>query len=512
MYKVGEKMMDDRQFVTRRFSWEDLNEMAEYYEKQMTPEALHYLQERGIEAKTAKHFRLGFESIKIGFQAEVGMLGGYFQNCIVFPIMDADEKVIDLLGRTTDDRQPKYRSLLGHTDVFFNHPIINHAEDIILTRNVFDVLSLSQANLPAVALPEFSPFREQHAQALSGKRVFISYPNDDAGRRESMKTAAMLEGVATEVYVVHLPEGVHDVNELFIRAKEPLDLYLNLLNEAVSENLKMPVFPDARSVTNFTEEYAKRQKGIVPGIKTGFRDLDNLLVGGLSTGLYLMVGSVSSGKSMLLRQMADQMAQQHVPVVYVSWEMTAYKLWCRSMARILQVQPRDVLAGKIELSRINQAAQAYAEIAKNIWTIEGTFDVTLQDIEQTIHRIIQSIGKVPVIFIDDLYRITMREKNGNLIHNNQALAAYFLHQWARQWDTAIITSASTKKQGAPEILPVVEAAVDTIIHYEAIPAEHPEAGQAEQIMLTLLKNRNGTLGAVQLTFDKGKAQFFASHP
>ncbi|NGQ94605.1 DNA primase [Brevibacillus sp. SYP-B805] len=509
---MGEHHFDEHQGVAKRFSWEDLDELVGHYEKQMTPEALEYLLSRGIDADTVEQFRLGFERPQIGFHAGKGMLGGFFQNCIIFPIVDEHGKVMDLVGRTIDNRQPKYRSLLGRTDLFFNQPVIGIAQDIILVRNVFDVLSLAQAKLPAVALPEFSPFREQHAQALAGKRVFISYPNDDAGRRESVRVASLLENVATEAYIVHLPEGLRDVNDLFVRAQDPLDLYMNLLNEAVSENLKMPVFPDARSVTVFTEEYAKRQKGLVGGISSGFPDLDNKLVGGLTTGLYLLMGSVSSGKSMFLRQMADQIAGQGVPVVYVSWEMTAYKLWCRSMARMLQVPPRDVLAGRIEPEKINAAAQQYAETAKHMWTIEGTLDVTLQEVGATISRIIQSIGKIPVIFVDDLFRIALRDGSGSLIHGNPALAAYHLHQWSRQWDTPVITAASVQQPGSVEMLPLVEAAVDTIIRYEAVPCQAYPGEQMDEITLSLVKNRNGTLGAVQLLFDKEKAQFLSSHP
>jgi replicative DNA helicase len=508
---MGEHHPDDRQAVAKRFSWEDLDGMVEYYEKLMSPEAREYLQSRGIEESTVAQFRIGFEGAKIGFHAGKSMLGGFFQNCIIFPIVDGHGKVIDLLGRVIDNRQPKYRSLLGQTDYFFNHPVINIAEDIILVRNVFDVLSLSQVKLPAVALPDFVPFREHHAQALAGKRLFISYPNDDGGRRESVRVAALLESVATEVYIVHLPEGLRDVNDLFVRAQNPFELYMSLLNVAVSESLKMPVFPDSRSVTVFTEEYAKRQKGLIGGVKSGFADLDEKLVGGLTTGLYLLMGGVSNGKSMFLRQMADQIASTGVPVVYVSWEMTAYKLWCRSMARILQVPPRDVLAGKIDQEKIHAAAQQYADIAKNMWTIEGTFDVTMHEIEETINRIIQSIGKVPVIFVDDLFRITMRDGNGSLIHNNQALSAYLLHQWSRQWDTAVITSASVQKPGAAEILPMVEAAVDTIIQYETVPITDSPDSQLDRIKLSLIKNRNGTLGSIELLFHKEKAQFLSSH-
>ncbi len=502
----------ETQGVTKRFSWEDLDELATHYAKQMTPDALGYLASRGIEEKTVELFRIGFETPKIGFHAGKGMLGGYFSNCIIFPVVDVHGKVVDLVGRTIDDREPKYRSLLGRGDTFFNHPVIAVAEDIILVRNVFDVLSLAQVQLPAVSLPDMSVFKEHHAQELKGKRVFVCYPNDDSGRRESLRIAALLEGVATEVYMVHLPEGVRDVNDLFLRAKQPMELFMSLLNDAVSENLKLPLFPDARSLTVFTEEYAKRQKGVLHGIPTGFAALDEKLAGGLRAGLYLLAGSVSSGKSMLLRQISDQIAKTGTPVVYVSWEMTGYELWCRSIARLLQVPPQDVLAGKVELDKISAATQAYAEIAKHMWTIEGTFQTTLDDIEEMISRIIQSVGKAPVIVIDDLFRTAIRDHNGNLVHNNEPMAAFMLHQWSRKWSTPVVMTVPQRTADAVQLHALVEAAVDTIFHLQTESDPSCAAKQMETVSLTLLKNRNGALGSVKLCFHKEKAEFSSSHP
>jgi len=507
------EMREDLQNLAKRFSWEDLDEFVNHYAKQMTADAIQYLASRGITEKTIENFRLGFESTKIGFHAGgKGMLGGYFSNCIVFPIVDEHGKVVDLVGRSIDSREPKYRSLLGHGDKFFNHPVIKATEDIILVRNVFDVLSLAQEQLPALSLPDMSPFREQHAAELSDKRVFICYPNDDSGRRESMRIASMLENIAKEVYIVQLPEGLRDVNDLFVRASKPVEVFMDLLNEVVSETLKMPVFPDARSLTVFTEEYAKRQKGIIKGIATGFADLDDSLVGGLHTGLYLLMGNVSTGKSMFLRQMADQIAASGTPVVYVSWEMTAYELWCRSMARILQVPPRDVKTGKVELEKITAASQAYAASAKNMWTIEGTLEVTLHEIGEIIHRIIQSIGRVPVIFIDDLFRITIRDDKGNIVHNNQAVNAYLLHEWSRQWDTPVFISAPLNSKNGFDIHPLVEAAVDAIMHFHAETLHAQTEGEISEIKISLLKNRNGSKGEVKLLFNKEKAEFYASQP
>ncbi|MGC5324520.1 DnaB-like helicase C-terminal domain-containing protein [Brevibacillus sp. SYSU BS000544] len=497
--------------VTKRFSWEDLDDLVNTYTKQLTPEATEYLTSRGIEEKTVEGYQIGFEPAKIGFHAaNAGMLTGYFSNCIVFPIVDLHGKVMDLVGRAIDNKEPKYRSLLGRNDLFFNHPVLDIAEDVILVRNLFDVLSLAQQQLPAVSIPDMSLFKEQHATWLKDKRVFICYPNDESGRRESIRIATLLENIATEVYIVHLPEGLRDVNDLFCRHPQATEVFMELLNVAVSENLKLPVFPDVRSLTVFTEEYTKRQKGIVSGISTGFANLDQKLIGGLRTGLYLVVGNVSSGKSTFLRQLADQIAQKQTPIAYVSWEMTAYELWCMSMARILQIPSQDILAGKIEPERILQASHKYAQTAKNMWTIEGNLATTLDEMEEMINRIIQSIGKPPVIIIDNLFRITYRDANGTVVHNNQAMIAYLLHQWSRQWDTAIIISAPLNKNNTLEVHPLVEASVDTLIHYEATPCTNADQSEVDDISLHLLKNRNGTGGTVHLRFEKEKAQFSSS--
>lgn len=497
--------------VTKRFSWEDLDDLLIHYAKQLDADAIEYLGSRGIHEETISNFRLGFEPSKIGFHAaQAGMLTGFFSNCIVFPIVDLHGKVIDLVGRSIDDKEPKYRSLLGRNELFFNHCVLDVAEDIILVRNLFDVLSLEQEQLPAVCIPDMSMFREHHAESLRNKRVFICYPNDEPGRRESIRIATMLEGIATEVFIVHLLEGLRDVNDLFSRQPNANEIFMELLNIAVSENLKLPVFPDVRSLTVFTEEYTKRQKGLVSGVPTGFSELDEKLIGGLRTGLYLIVGNVSTGKSMFLRQVADQIAEKQVPVAYVSWEMTAYELWCRSMARILQVPSQEILAGTIETAKILQASHDYAPTAKNMWTLEGDLETTLQEMEELITRIIQTIGKAPIILIDNLFRITHRDQHGNVVHNNQAMTVYRLHQWSRQWNTSIMIAAPLNQSNHLEVHPLVEASVDTLIHYEVTPLEDSCPSVVDLVLLNVLKNRNGTLGTVQLRFEKEKTEFLSS--
>jgi replicative DNA helicase len=507
-YDTMEKEKKDQgMFLPRRMSHEDLNKLHGYYRKNMTPEAVSYLKRRGISEETAEAFQLGFEPYQIGFQTGRGILGGYFTNYIVIPIKNADGELVDLIGRTIFDEKPKYKTLVGKNDVFFNEDIIDQSDDILLCKNIFDVISLEQADLPAICISDSSPFKESHAQKLAGKRVFICYPNDEAGRRESKKICAMLTETVKEVYTVYLPEGYRDINYFFIQIKNPAETFHLLLNETVEENLKVPISPDVRNLVVFLEEYQKRNNGDVVGIPTGFAELDSILAGGLRTGLHLISGTLSSGKSMFLRQMSDQISAGGIPVVYVSWDMTGFELWSRSMARMLQESPKDVLAGKVSMEKINQANQDYALIAKNLWTMEGAMDTTMDEVAEYVERIIQSIGRVPVVFIDHLYRIPIRNKDGAILHHQLPYIAYQLHQWSRQWDTPILVIVPAGHEHS-QAVSFVEGAADVILALE-MNQETVETEERKKVSLNLRKNRNGTLGRACMVFDKEKAAFFS---
>ncbi len=491
------------EILPRRLYTEDLEKLHAHYQKNLNQEALDYLKKRGILPSTAEKFQLGFEPFQIGFNSQRGKASGHFTNCIIFPVKDMQGQMVDLIGRSIFDEQPKYKTLVGRGEIFFNEQTITESDDILLCRNVFDVLSLEQGDLPALCVHDYAGFKEVHAQKLAGKRVFICYPNDEAGRRESNRVSSLLSELATEVYTVFLPEGFRDVNHFFVQVKNPADTFQQLLQETVEESVNVPVSPDVRNLVVFLEEYQKRHQGHLQGIPTGFDSLDQKLMGGLRTGLYLITGLVSSGKSMLLRQMADQIAKSGTPVVYVSWDMTGFELWARSMARLLGMSPQHIISAKAPLDKLNQANQEYLIIAKNMWTLEGRMDTTLDEVEDYVERIIQSIGKVPVVFIDHLFRVPLRDKEGRLVQQNYSLVSYFLHQWSRQWDTPIIAAAPRQAQDPP-LHSSIEAAVDVILSLEA------DEDQSQSITLQLKKNRNGTLGELTFTFDKEKAVFYPS--
>ncbi|MEK8127431.1 DnaB-like helicase C-terminal domain-containing protein [Paenibacillus filicis] len=484
----------------------DLEELVAHYQKQLTGDALYYLQRRGIEPETAEQYRIGFEPGKIGFYVQSGKLGGYFQNRVIVPIVDKDGLPIDLIGRSIDNKDPKYKALVGVEEYLFNESVLAQTEDVVLCGGLFDVLSLAQVRLPAICTPVWMTFKEAYAEKLSNKRVFICLGNDELGRRESSRIQELLQGVAKDTFIVNLPESIKDVNDFFVRVQNPQDTFIQLLNETMEESLLLPISPDVKHITAYTEEYMKRYRGQSTGLSTGLSALDHALFGGLRTGLYFMTGSASSGKTMLMKQMADEIASRQVPVVYVSWDMTSFELWARSIARLIGTEPQLVLSGKASPDEVGRANKQYVQISKWIWTIECSLETTMDRVFATIERIAGIAGRTPVVFIDHLNRIPTAgmPRQPQSVAEHQTMLAYVLKQWSRENDTPVFTAIPIDL-GVERLPEGAEAAADVVLALSQ--AGEAESSGAAHCLLRLTKHRNGPLAQVPLRFLHHQARF-----
>lgn len=488
----------------------DLEELVSHYQKQLREDAVYYLQRRGIEHETIVQYRIGFEPGKIGFHMQSGKLGDYFENRVIIPILNDKGAPVDLIGRSIDNREPKYKTMLGIEDYLFNESVLEQAEDIILCGGIFDVLSLAQSRLPAVSAPAWMSFREAHLEKLRDKRVFICLGNDELGRRESVKIEERLQGISKQTFIVNLPESIRDVNDFFVRVQNPLDTFMQLLNETMEEALLQPIAPDVKNITAYTEEFMKRYRGQVTGISTGIEKLDEALIGGLRSGLYFIAGGASSGKTMLMKQIADEIALTQTPVVYVSWDMTAFELWARSIARIIGTEPHQVLSGKASPDEVSRANKQYVLISKWMWTIECSLETSMDRVFASVERIAGIAGRTPVVFIDHLNRVPTAglQRHPQSIADHQTMLAYMLKQWSREWGGPVL-AAIPFDLSAEKLPEGVEASADVILGIKQEEAES-EDGCMVNCSLQLMKHRNGPLASIPLRFNQRAARFDAT--
>lgn len=349
--------------------------------------------------------------------------------------------------------------------------------------------------------------------------------------------------------------------ELIDKAVEKLvDRSDFLINKAKEELRKDSI---ANQLKDF-KDYVETAKH-TPAIPTGYKGLDNLLAGGLFSGLYI-IGAISSlGKTTFCLQMAEQIAAAGRDVVIFSLEMGRNELIAKSLSREMYkvverkeedssvaLTTRNILAGRRfvdgkfesytakEQAYYDEALENYAEIAQNIYVHEGDSETGIDTVKEIIQRHV-ALGKTaPVIFIDYLQimkpidpRCTDKQNTDKAVSELKRISrkyntpVFCISSFNRENYTAPVNLASFKESGAIEYSSDVllalqyygmdyrkgEKEADRLARVRTLK-ETQEAfgkkGEAQTIQLKVLKNRNGTKGSCTFNFYP-KFNYFTYH-
>ena len=236
-------------------------EAATYYFYQLKREsgkqAYGYLRGRGLLDETIRRFGLGYSSkfsndlyqfLKgKGYSDEAlkesGLVtmdekrGVYdkFWNRVMFPIMDANHRVIGFGGRVMGDGKPKYlnspetrifdksRNLYG-----LNLARSSRKPDIIICEGYMDVIALHQAGFSQAVASLGTALTSQQCLLLKRytSQVLITYDSDEAGTKAALRAIPLLKEAGLTARVVNMKPY-----------KDPDEFIRNLGAEAFQERL-----------------------------------------------------------------------------------------------------------------------------------------------------------------------------------------------------------------------------------------------------------------------------------
>ena len=209
---------------------------AQYYYVQLKSErgavAYDYLTDRGLSEETIKSFGLGFATKysndlynylkRKGYSEELirqaGLInideknGVYdkFWNRVMFPIMDANSRVIGFGGRVMGDAKPKYLNS-PETAVFdksrnlygLNRARTSRKSYFLVCEGYMDVISLHQAGFTNAVASLGTALTSGHASLIKRYvgEVYLTYDSDDAGTRASLRAVPIMReaGIAAKV-------------------------------------------------------------------------------------------------------------------------------------------------------------------------------------------------------------------------------------------------------------------------------------------------------------------------
>ena len=213
--------------------------------------AREYLKKRGLKEETIDKFGLGYApaagkgllaaAVKKGYSRELLKRAGLitfsekrndycdlFFERVIFPISDAQSRIIAFGGRTLGERLPKYLNS-PETAVFYKgktlyalnlaRESIQKKNQIVVLEGYTDVLSCHQFGVENSVATLGTALTGDHVSIISryAEEVVIVYDADTAGVKAALRGLDLLIGSGLKVKVVALPQGT-DPDD-FLRSK-----------------------------------------------------------------------------------------------------------------------------------------------------------------------------------------------------------------------------------------------------------------------------------------------------
>jgi DNA primase catalytic core len=183
-----------------------------------------YLAERGIrggsaldglEIGLAGKLRDGRSAEEIEDLKAIGVLTErgteLFYGCVVFPLEDAEGRIVSLYGRRILSGELRHLYLPGPRRGLFNRQGARGARELIFVEGVIDALALIGAGYKnTLALDGTEGLRSEHLELLHREKVrtvYLALDGDDAGREATKRIAERLGKEDVCTLVISLPDG-----------------------------------------------------------------------------------------------------------------------------------------------------------------------------------------------------------------------------------------------------------------------------------------------------------------
>lgn len=387
-------------------------------------EQTNYFATRGISLETAKRFNLGYDP---NF---TNSTGGNVWQAVIIPTSDYSYS-----ARNTNpeaDHGHRYRKTKDIN--LFNLKAAYQADKpVFIVEGEIDALSILEVDGQAIGLGSVSNIarllEELQEESNPDTLFLISLDNDKTGDEHVEQLEQGLNSLGLNSYRSPLPKGYHDANDLLVDNKTLLEYFVKEQPQTAKEAAEIKerkVLEDykSQSATWGVNSLLKdlETNTTTNAYSTGFKELDNILDGGLYAGLYV-IGAISSlGKTTFTLQIADQIAKSGKDVLVYSLEMAERELLAKSLSRTSYViddskrksyakTTRDLLTnsryqsfpnGGADKALIAKSIVEYSQITDHLYIIEGNGDIGTQDIYDRVKQHVEITGNIPVVIIDYL--------------------------------------------------------------------------------------------------------------
>lgn len=382
--------------------------------------------------------------------------------------------------------------------------------DLFLKNEPIDMLSLS------------TKLKEQKLLESVGGNQYLAEIVNTVPSSTNVKHYA---DIVQKKYVLRsLIEAADYVSELaFEEGDDHMDEILDMAEKKIFSVVSSPKgqkyvnMKDALPEAYERLEKLHENKGMLRGLATGFKDLDNMLSGLQNSDLIILAARPSMGKTTLALDIARMSSVVHDKSVLIfSLEMSSQQLVDRMLSAESRVNAWNLRTGRLSSDReFSQLRDSLDKLAKAKIYIDDQPGNSIVRMKALSRRLKAEKG-LDLIVVDYLQLMTT-SKNYDSMVNQVTEISRSLKGLAKELDVPVLalsqlSRAVESRGGKPRLSDLrdsgsIEQDADVVmfIHSEDRGKEASEKTNIAEILVE--KHRNGPTGKVELYFDEKTTTF-----
>jgi replicative DNA helicase len=267
-------------------------------------------------------------------------------------------------------------------------------------------------------------------------------------------------------------------------------------------------------------EELHRNKGQLRGVRTGYRDLDNMTAGLQRSDLIILAARPAMGKTTLVTNLAYNVATvAKQPVLFFSLEMSKEQLVDRMLADASGVDAWNIRTGNLSDDDFSKLSEAMGEMAEAPIFIDDTPGLSVLEMRTKARRAAhdQPLGLIIVDYLQ-LMQASGRT-DGNRVQEVSEISRG-LKLIARELNVPVIAlsqlsrSVESRSPQIPQLADLresgsIEQDADIVMFIYREAYYNPETDRDNITDLIIAKHRNGPTGRVELYFHPERLRFMS---
>ncbi len=267
-------------------------------------------------------------------------------------------------------------------------------------------------------------------------------------------------------------------------------------------------------------EELHRNKGALRGVRTGYRDLDNMTAGLQRSDLIILAARPAMGKTTLVTNLAYNVATiAKQPVLMFSLEMSKEQLVDRMLADASGVDSWNIRTGNLSDEDFSKLSEAMGEMAEAPIYIDDTPGLSVLEMRTKARRAAhdQPLGLIIIDYLQ-LMQGSGRD-NGNRVQEVSEISRG-LKLIARELNVPVIAlsqlsrSVENRSPQIPQLADLresgsIEQDADIVMFIYREAYYNPETERENITDLIIAKHRNGPVGKVELYFHPERLRFMS---